>query len=372
MSQAKIKSRERDRKRAIYFKMGYSRFWSKEPVHKIIKEERAKFPSLSWLRTSMCFRRHRNLREILQGDLTQKITANVVSLDFPNKPCNCPKGTKCVYNGKCNQQIVVYCANCTTTGMKYIGNTQQKVKTRMQGHKQETKELFIKGRRSDSFAAHFAQLIPPGTETKDVKNHFKYTVDILWQGNPLSCVKTFGTSACKLCAKERLAILKLTRSTPHLAINRCTEIYGACRHQTKFHRFDIKKEENNMVSTDEAKNAERVPGPRSTTPSPASSQSSTNNNPTTLSLTEATWRSLNPNSDEPPIVDFSDIRISPLEHHEQGLLARSRITRSMKSIAPPTHAWVRNAVGEPAGDFLMAEEATEGEFDEIESEPTWI
>jgi hypothetical protein len=89
------------------------------------------------------------------------------------------------------------------------------------------------------------------------RNHIKYKVEILWQGNPLATVKTFGTSACKPCAKERLAILKLTRSTPHLAINKCNEINGACRHNPGFHRFDI-KEENNTVSTDEAMNAERV------------------------------------------------------------------------------------------------------------------
>jgi predicted GIY-YIG superfamily endonuclease len=249
-----LKRRERDRKQALYFKMGYSKFWNKTPVHKILKEECAKFPTLSWLRTSMCFRHHRNLREILQGNLTHKITANVTSLDFPNAPCNCRPGTVCLYNGKCQQQIVVYCAICDITGMKYIGNTQQTVKNRMAKHKQDARQLFLRGKHSDSFAAHFAQLIPEGTDSKDVKNHIKYKVEILWQGNLLATVKTFGTSACKLCAKERLAILKLTRSTPHLAINRCNEIYGVCRHNPGFHRFDI-KEENNMVSTDEATNA---------------------------------------------------------------------------------------------------------------------
>jgi hypothetical protein len=84
----------------------------------------------------------------------------------------------------------------------------------MAKHKQDARQLFLRGKHSDSFAAHFAQLIPEGTESKDVKNHIKYKVEILWQGNLLATVKTFfGTSACKLCAKERLAILKLTRSS---------------------------------------------------------------------------------------------------------------------------------------------------------------
>jgi hypothetical protein len=67
-----------------------------------------------------------------------------------------------------------------------------------------------------------------------------------------------------------------------------------------------------------------------------------------------------------------DMRIDPLECHKQGLLTRSRMTQSTWSIAPPTFAWVRNTEGEPAGDFLMEQEATEGEFDELESGPAWI
>jgi hypothetical protein len=151
--------------------------------------------------------------------LNGKITANVRSLDFLNQACNCnPKQGPCDYGGKFRRSIVVYQANCVVTGMKYIGNTQQLVKSRMQQHKQDTKWLFFEGRKSDSFASHFAKRIPEGTTAKDV-NLIKYKVDILWQGTPLACVKTFGTSACKLCAKERLAILKLTQKMPHFAIN---------------------------------------------------------------------------------------------------------------------------------------------------------
>jgi hypothetical protein len=186
-------------------------------------------------------------------------------------------------------------------------------------------------------------------------------------------------SACKLCAKERLAMLKLTWSTPHLAINRCNEIYGACRHNLGFHRFDI-KEENNMVSTDEVMNAERVTHPNLSTPSsPPSSQTSwddeeevSNNNTDNQSLAAAVWNLLNPSNEEPPILTATDMRINPLDRHKQGLLTHSCMTRSTQSIAPPTFAWVRNSEGEPAGNFLMEEEATEGEFDELESGPTWI
>jgi hypothetical protein len=38
--------------------------------------------------------------------------------------------------------------------------------------------------------------------------------------------------------------------TPHLAINKCNEVHGACRHRPRFHRFD--HSENSNSSTDES------------------------------------------------------------------------------------------------------------------------
>ncbi|CAB9506324.1 unknown protein [Seminavis robusta] len=54
-------------------------------------------------------------------------------------------------------------------------------------------------------------------------------ISILWQGNPISTVKTFGTRHCSLCNRERLEILKRSRESPEKLINSCNEIYGACR-----------------------------------------------------------------------------------------------------------------------------------------------
>jgi hypothetical protein len=48
VKQAIKKRRQRDRKRAIYFKVGFSQYWRK-PIHKMIREVKAGFPSLKWL-----------------------------------------------------------------------------------------------------------------------------------------------------------------------------------------------------------------------------------------------------------------------------------------------------------------------------------
>ena len=106
-------------------------------------------------------------------------------------------------------------------------------------------------------------MIPPQTDKKKIKDYVRVKIDLLWQGNPMSCVKTFGTRACKLCSKERSAILKLTRKTPHLAINKCNEVYGACRHKPRFHRFNQSQSSDANTSTDESIKDERVTKPSS-------------------------------------------------------------------------------------------------------------
>jgi hypothetical protein len=262
VAKATKKRRERDRKRAIYFKAAFCKYW-KKPIHKTIREIKARFASLSWLRVSMSYHRFPNLRELFQGDLNAKLNAGITSRDFQTLPCNCRNKKACPYGGKCRTKIVVYQATCLTTNKRYIGNTQQTTKTRIQGHVQDVKKLFSNGKKSDSFATHFATLVPEGTAKKEVKNFVKVKVDILWQGDPLSCVKTFGTRGCKLCAKERYAIIKLTRENPKLAINKCNEVHGACRHLPRFHRFDHSEKSN--ASTDESERTKGSHRPSSTT-----------------------------------------------------------------------------------------------------------
>ena len=59
--------------------------------------------------------------------------------------------------------------------------------------------------------------------------------------------------------KERLEILKFSdkNKNQNKLINTCGEIYGACRHKTRFHRYTM----NNTTSTDDGVNPERVEVP---------------------------------------------------------------------------------------------------------------
>ena len=66
-------------------------------------------------------------------------------------------------------------------------------------------------------------------------------VSILWQGKPISNMKTFGKLNCSLCMRERLSIIKALKRDKNLktkdVINSNNEIYGACCHKPKFHRY---------------------------------------------------------------------------------------------------------------------------------------
>ena len=129
----------------------------------------------------------------------------------------------------------------------------------MQCHFRDVRNLVRKHQTSDTFARHFAEQTQnfhhdPRHPTPKLLRQIT-TLQVLWKGSPLGTVKTFGTRNCLLCNNERLQICKWMRTKPNLLINRCTELYGACRHKAHFHRFPPAS----LSSTDEASMAEKVP-----------------------------------------------------------------------------------------------------------------
>ena len=144
-----------------------------------------------------------------------------------------------MYGGECRKSIVVYKAECKDCKMCYIGNTQQKIKVRINQHLGEVCKLVNTGKTPDSFAKHFAQHHNSQRQTKLTIGEARrqVSVSILWQGNAISCNKSFGKLNCSLCMKERILMLKYSRDNPNLIINSNSEFYGACRHKPKFHRY---------------------------------------------------------------------------------------------------------------------------------------
>ena len=171
-------------------------------------------------------------------------------------------------------------ATCKDCGDFYIGNTQQHLKKRMNQHFIEVRSLVNRDLTSDSFAKHFASHFQKNEKiaTKDVRA--KVTMGILWKGNPISCSKSFGKLNCSLCMKERLLILKaLGDKKEKRLINSNNELYGACRHKSKFHRYTNTTNSN----TDDGINPER--GIEISVGSPSlSSQDSDNNTGTRMCI----------------------------------------------------------------------------------------
>ena len=182
---------------------------------------------------------------------------DIESLDFQNLKCNCkledtPPNDKCPYNDICRRSVVVYQAECDLTGDVYIGSTHQHLKTRMQQHNKQAIRCHKTGTSATSFARYFGtffqnfEVLSP----RLIRNSINYS--ILYQGNPLSVVQTFGTPNCRLCSKERIEILKRSRHKPQSLINKRQELYEACKHKPQFHRYKVEE-----ASTDETSNSRK-------------------------------------------------------------------------------------------------------------------
>jgi len=122
--------------------------------------------------------------------------------------------------------------------MSYIGSTQNAVKERCAyQHADDVCRLVNQDAQSDFFANHFTKHFTDdqGVKCSDVCKHM--SVDILWKGNSITCMKTYETNHCILCMEERCAILKQWREDKNKLINNRSELYGGCRHHMRFHRL---------------------------------------------------------------------------------------------------------------------------------------
>eukprot|EP00957_Ditylum_brightwellii_P134314 10239927-Ditylum_brightwellii.AAC.1 len=98
MKKKEEEKEEKHNDRTIYLVVGHSRFWKKFNIVNIIRRLKKRF-NLTYLCFSMAYRRYTNLHERFRGDLISELNADIESLDFMDRPCNCNK-TSCV-NGEC-------------------------------------------------------------------------------------------------------------------------------------------------------------------------------------------------------------------------------------------------------------------------------
>jgi hypothetical protein len=81
------------------------------------------------------------------------------------------------------------------------------------------------------------------------------TCSVIWKGDPITAVKTFGKNSCKRCNREIMVIIVKTEyKSPRGLINSRSELHGACHHVPRFHRLTMKTN----PSADERKKRKNV------------------------------------------------------------------------------------------------------------------
>jgi hypothetical protein len=175
---------------------------------------------------------------MFQGHLNRVLMKNVESEDYCDRPCNCP-GRGCRYGNVCRKALIVYKVTILRTGKYYIGATSQSLRKRVAGHLQSARQFLRNGTRSSTLAIHLAQMwqqssnsIPSTGMLRD-----ELSCSILWQGDPFSCSITFGKLSCKLCQKERVALLWHSWMDEANMLNDRSELHRSCRHTARFHRL---------------------------------------------------------------------------------------------------------------------------------------
>ena len=134
--------------------------------------------------------------------------------------------------------MVVYRLECNQCGKFYIGNTQQKIKTRLSQHCSSIRTLLERNVPSNTFVRHMANHLREEQHQYSPSNiRERIKVEFLWQGNAISCMKSFGTLRCQLCMEEKLAILRANWEQPNLLMNSVNEIDEGCKHRCRFHRL---------------------------------------------------------------------------------------------------------------------------------------
>ena len=117
----------------------------------------------------------------------------------------------------------------------YIGNTHQTFNKRINGRFSDLQRLLKNGQKTDSFAAHFVQHFNNTTSRTHLRKCM--TFKVVNQLNPIGAIKIFTKPNCNLCIQERLMILNKLSDKRVTVMNKNSDIYGACRHKTTFHRF---------------------------------------------------------------------------------------------------------------------------------------
>ena len=112
----------------------------------------------------------------------------------------------------------------------------------MNGHFSDLLRLPKNENKYDSFSAQFEHNFNSTTSCTYLPEYM--TFKVVKQLNLIGAIKIFTKPNCNLFMEEHLTILKELCDKRVTIMNKNSDIYGACRHKTTFHRF--------CLSTDDA------------------------------------------------------------------------------------------------------------------------
>lgn len=126
---------------------------------------RTKKPAFNIYEPQVVFRRNKNLRDILVSANLSMTKTGILSQPCRNPCVTCPhmestmtikktgaEDYKIRGNFTCQSTNAVYCMECKTCGMKYVGETSNTINTRFRGH-----ETAIRNQHDNPVAHHFNQ-----------------------------------------------------------------------------------------------------------------------------------------------------------------------------------------------------------------------
>lgn len=194
----------------------------------------------------MSYKKFSSLRDRFKSDLDSKLRAGWESGDLRDPGCNCShallRDGTCIFGGKCRASGVVYKIRCRLCQQQYIGSTGMKLKDRI-GQHCNIAQASHNGRHKEksTFQTHFCNhlnvLFPDGEKVRGATVRNMLEVEVLWEGNPLTMNRMFGTRSCRLCLEEKVEILKHLDKDPGMMVNTSIELMRGCRHTAKLHRF---------------------------------------------------------------------------------------------------------------------------------------
>ena len=126
----------------------------------------------------------------------------------------------------------------------YVGNKQQTLKKRMDGHFCDVQKLLKTGQKLDSFAAHYEQHLNSSRSRTTLCTCMMFEVDK--QLNSIGEMKTFTKPNRDMCMDGRTTILRKLRDKHITVMKKNLEMYVACQYKVTFRRFCLGTDDHSI------------------------------------------------------------------------------------------------------------------------------